>query len=229
MSSYFEISYFKRLSKVNLYLLAIYLGISITAHVIANRLILVHGYPVISAGLIYMMIFVLTDVFTTFNSRKFAIMIIFLESMANLFLVSFTIFINNQPHPDFFLYAEEYKIVFSPLLILVIANICGSAIAALVDVFIFYYLYRVQRWMFFLASFLSSIITVTTYTYITDYFGFRNSFPEHVLQITHVNIASNFITLLIYSFIGQILVYCIHRYLNSPSIKAHQKMTIESV
>lgn len=213
MNSYFEISYFKRVAKVNYILLTIYLAVSVSAHAIANRLVLIGDYPIISAGFIYMSVFVLTDVFASFNPRKLVIFMISLEAIFNLFFISYTNMISSMSFPSYFENASAYETVFSPIIILYIANLGGTFISAVVDLFIFYYLYKKKNWMFFMASFCSSIITISCYTYVTDYFGFRNSYPDHVLELTFINLLTNFITLLCYSILGQFLVNFIHGYL----------------
>lgn len=217
MNNYFEISYVKRVAKVNYLLLTFYLAISVTAHAIANRLVIINGFPIISAGFIYMAVFVLTDVFASFNPRKLVIFIISLEALFNLFFIVYTNIISQMPYPPYFQNASAYTQVFSPIIILYAANLGGTFIAAVVDLFIFYYLYKQRRWMFFLASFCSSIITILCYTYITDYFGFRHSYPDHVLELTFVNLLTNFITLLGYSILGQYLVNFIQKYLSGKS------------
>ncbi len=214
MNNYFEISYFKKTAKANYVLLTFYLAISVTAHAIANRLVIVGGYPIISAGFIYMAAFVLTDVFASFNPRRLVIFIISLDAIFNLFFITYTNVINNMPYPTYFQNATSYIEVFSPIIVLYAANLGGTFIAAVVDLFIFYYLYKQRQWMFFLASFCSSIVTISCYTYVTDYFGFRNSYPGHVFELTFINLLTNFITLLGYSILGQFLVNFIQRYLN---------------
>ena len=77
MNNYFEINYYKRIANSNYILLALYLAVSVTAHTIANRLILIANEPIISAGLIYMSVFVITDIFASYNSRKLVILMIF--------------------------------------------------------------------------------------------------------------------------------------------------------
>lgn len=217
MNNHFEISYFKRIAKTNYILLTLYLAISVTAHAIANRLVIVGGYPIISAGFIYMAVFVLTDVFASYNPRRLVIFIISLEALFNLFFIVYTNIISNMPFPPYFQNANAYTEVFSPIIILYAANLGGTFIAAVVDLFIFYYLYKQRQWMFFLASFCSSIITISCYTYVTDYFGFRNSYPDHVLELTFINLLTNFITLLGYSILGQFVVNFIQRYLDGKS------------
>lgn len=214
MNSYFELSYFKRTAKINYMLLTLMLAVSVSAHAIANRLVMVGGYPIIAAGFIYMSVFVLTDVFASFNSRKFVIFVLALEAFFNLFFVSYTTKISNMPYPLYFENVEAYKVVFQPLAILYIANLGGTFISAVIDLYIFKYLYNVKQWLFLPASFFSSIITISCYTYVTDYFGFRNTYPEQVFQLTHINLITNFITLFIYAFLGQILVSLINSYLN---------------
>lgn len=221
MNNYFEINYFKKVAKVNYALLTLYLAISVTAHAIANRLVTVGGYPIISAGFIYMAVFVLTDVFASFNTRKLVIFVISLEAIFNLFFIIYTNIISNMPYPAYFQGAGAYSEVFSPIIILYAANLGGTFIAAVVDLFIFYYLYKQKQWMFFLASFCSSIITISCYTYVTDYFGFRNSYPNHVLELTFINLLTNFITLLGYSILGQLLVNFIQKYLNGKTQRSY--------
>jgi uncharacterized PurR-regulated membrane protein YhhQ (DUF165 family) len=207
----------KKIAKVNYVLLTLYLAISVTAHAIANRLVLVWGYPIISAGFIYMAVFVLTDVFASFNSRRLVIFIITLEALFNLFFILYTNLISHMPYPLYFQNATAYTQVFSPIVILYVANLGGTFISAVLDLFIFYYLYKQRQWMFFLASFCSSIITISCYTYVTDYFGFRHSYPDAVLQLTYINLLTNFITLLVYSILGQFIVILIENYLNGKT------------
>lgn len=214
MSNYFEVSYFKRVAKINYVLIALYLSISITAHAIANRLVVVDDYPIISAGFVYMAVFVMTDIFASFNPRKLVIMIIFLEAISNLIFITYTNIISSMAHPAYFHHAQAYTTVFSPIIILYIANLGGTLIAAVVDLFIFYYLYKQRGWPFFLSSFLSSIVTISCYTYVTDYFGFRDSYPHHVILLTDVNLMTNFITLAFYAVVGQFVVLLIQKILN---------------
>jgi len=217
MNNQYEITYFKRTAIVNYLLLSLYLTISVTCHAIANRLILIEGQPIISAGLIYMAVFIITDIMASYNPRKIVILMIFMEVLVNLFFVLYTNIIANMPFPDFFLDEKIYRNVFSPIIPLYIANLGGTFCSAIIDLFFFYFLYKNKKWPFFLASFSSSIITISCYTYITDYFGFRNAYPHHVFQLTFINLLTNFITLFLYSVIGQGIVKIIHKYLNKQS------------
>lgn len=217
MSNYFEINYFKKVARINYLALAIFLAVSVTSHSIANRLTLIAGYPIISAGYIYMFVFVLTDVLASYNSRRLVIYFISLEALCNFIYIFFAKLIVNMPYPTFFNHVYEYKIVFDPLVPLYFANLGGNFVAAVFDLFIFWYLYKNRRWIFCAASFTSSIVTLTMYTYITDYFGFRGTYPTHVIQITNVNVITNFITLAFYSIVAQFIVYRIQRILNKAN------------
>src|SRR5215813_7475017 len=108
VNSYFEISYFKRVSKVNYVLITLFLAISVTAHAIANRLVIINGFPIISAGFIYMAVFVLTDVFASFNPRRLVISIISLEALFNLFFIVYTNIISHMPYPPYFQNSNAY-------------------------------------------------------------------------------------------------------------------------
>lgn len=214
MISYFELSYFKRIAKTNYILLALMLVISCSAHVIANRLVIINKYPIIAAGFIYMGVFIISDVLASYNPRKLVIFFLVIEALFNLFFVLYVTKISNMPYPSYFSNADAYVTVFGPIPTLYLANLGGTFISAVIDLYIFNYLYNNKKWMFAPSSFLSSIFTISCYTYITDYFGFRNTYPEHVMELTHINLITNFITLFIYALIGQILVTSIQKYLN---------------
>ena len=214
MISYFELNYLKRVSKVNYVLLALMLAVSCSAHTVANRLVDIHGYPIIAAGFIYMQVFILSDVLASFNARKLVIFFLVLEALFNLFFVAFSTKISGMPYPDYFSNAEAYNTVFGPIPMLYLANLGGTFISAVIDLYIFKYLYNTRKWMFAPSSFFSSIFTISCYTYITDYFGFRNTYPDHVMELTQINLITNFITLFIYAIAGQVLVASIQKYLN---------------
>lgn len=214
MISYFELNYLKRVSKINYIILALMLAVSCAAHTVANRLVDVGGYPIISAGFIYMQVFILSDVLASYNPRKLVIFFLILEALFNLFFVSFSTKISSMPYPDYFSNAEAYTTVFGPIPVLYLANLGGTFISAVIDLYIFKYLYNKKKWLFAPSSFLSSIFTISCYTYITDYFGFRNTYPEHVMELTQINLITNFITLLIYAILGQFTVVAIQKYLN---------------
>lgn len=214
MISYFELNYIKRSTKVNYILLTLMLAISCSAHTLANRLVLINNYPIIAAGFIYMMVFILSDVLASYNSRELVVFFLVLEALFNLFFVSFATKISGMPYPNYFSNAEAYTTVFGPIPALYLANLGGTFISAVIDLYIFKYLYNTKKWMFAPSSFFSSIITISCYTYITDYFGFRNTYPNHVIELTHINLITNFITLFIYAIIGQLLVSSIQKYLN---------------
>ncbi len=210
----YKLQYFKRTALVNYLLIIIYITISITAHLIANRLITIFNKPFISATFIYTAVFVINDILASYNNKKFVIFIILTEASVNLFVISFTNLITHLPHPAFFQLAKAYNIVFGAVLPLYFANLLGTMVAAVIDLIFFYYLYKNKGWSFFASSFTSSVVTLFFYTTITDYFWFEVSYPSHMLNLTIVNLAANFMNLAIYSSIGQIAVFLIQKYLN---------------
>lgn len=214
MISYFELNYLKKVSKVNYVILALMLAISCSAHTVANRLVEIQGYPIIAAGFIYMQVFILSDILASYNPRKLVIFFLILEALFNLFFVAYATKISSLPFPNYFENAAAYNTVFGPIPMLYLANLGGTFISAVIDLYIFKYLYTTKGWMFAPSSFLSSVFTISCYTYVTDYFGFRNTYPEHVLELTHINLMTNFITLFIYAILGQCLLTAIQKYLN---------------
>lgn len=215
MTSFYEIIRQKKIEQANYFFLALYIAISITCHCIANRLILVAGYPLFSSGLLYMAVFVLCDVFATYNTRSQVIMFILLDAIANLFFMIFTNFINTLSFPEFFNNSEAYKIVFSPVIKLYFASLLGTIIASILDLYLFYYLYKKIKINFLFSSIISSVLTISCYTLITDIIAFKESFPEHYLNLTFINICSNLISLIIYAIIGQFLVFGIKKYITN--------------
>lgn len=214
MINYFELNYVRKTAKINYVLLTLILVVSCAAHTVANRLVEINGYPIIAAGFIYMQVFILSDVLASYNPRKLVIFFLFLEALFNLFFIAYSTKISSMPFPEYFSQAEAYVTVFGPIPVLYVANLGGTFISAVIDLYIFKYLYNTRKWMFAPSSFLSSIFTISCYTYITDYFGFRDTYPEHVMELTHINLITNFITLFIYAILGQFLVKGIQKYLN---------------
>lgn len=214
MINYYETIHRKRTEIINYALLALYLSISITCHAIANRLVIIGSYPIFASGLVYMTVFVLTDVLASFNSRKLVIYFIFLEALSNLFFMGYTHYINTLPFPDFFEHAAAYETVFNPVAVLYFSNLVGNVVSSLIDLYIFFYLYRKIKLGFLLASIISSSFTIFLYTIVTDVLAFRESFPDQYIRLTTINIFSNLVTVIIFAFIGQFVVSRIQKYIN---------------
>ena len=199
MTSFYEIIRHKKIERTNYCFLALYIAISVTCHCIANRLVLVVGFPLFSSGLLYMAVFVLSDVFATYNTRSQVVVFIFLDALANLFFMLFTNFVNTLPFPEFFNNAEAYKAVFSPV----------------VALYLFSYLYKKVHLNFLISTIISSLLTISCYTLVTDIIAFKQSFPEHYIDLTLINICSNLITLIAYAIIGQFVVFGIRKYITN--------------
>ncbi len=215
MTSFYEIIRHKKIERANYCFLALYIAISVTCHCIANRLVLVAGFPLFSSALLYMAVFVLSDVFATYNTRSQVVVFIFLDALANLFFMLFTNFVNTLSYPDFFNNAEAYKAVFSPVVALYFASLLGTIIASLLDLYLFSYLYKKVHLNFLISTIISSVLTISCYTLVTDIIAFKQSFPEHYIDLTLINICSNLITLIAYAIIGQFVVFGIRKYITN--------------
>lgn len=215
MHAYFEIKYVKQLAKINYMLLAFFLAISVTSHVIAYRLVSLDGIPLIPSSFVYMAAFIITDVFACFNSRKFVIFIILLESLVNLFFIAITNIVIRLPAPAIFHNAYAYTNVFTPVFTLYVSNLIGTTVAFLVDLFIFYFLYKKEQWPFLGASLASSLITICFYTFLTDFLAFSNIYSHFVWKLAGINLLTNLLSLLIYSFLAQFLVSSIKNKISS--------------
>ena len=185
MTSFYEIIRHKKIERTNYCFLALYIAISVTCHCIANRLVLVVGFPLFSSGLLYMAVFVLSDVFATYNTRSQVVVFIFLDALANLFFMLFTNFVNTLPFPEF------------------------------LDLYLFSYLYKKVHLNFLISTIISSLLTISCYTLVTDIIAFKQSFPEHYIDLTLINICSNLITLIAYAIIGQFVVFGIRKYITN--------------
>ena len=217
MNNYFEVNYIKKVARVNYVLLAFFLAVSVTSHLIAFRLTLLDHYALIPASFIYMSAFVLTDVFAAYNSRKFVVLVLILEAFVNLFFMVVTNIVVRLPYPGYLRNVHAFNDVFSPIMILFLANLAGTFVAFLLDVFVFYYFYRTKKLPFLVSSLISSVSTILLYTFITDYFAFKQFYPLHIYQLIFANIVTNFIVLAVYTVLGQILLTYIFRYLNRYS------------
>ena len=212
----YDYRYSLKIWKLNFALIPFYITISLTAHIIAMRLSEVFGYPIISAAWIYMAVFVLNDVVRSYSrSRTIVYVFILLEALCNFLSFLYCNIIAHSNAPAYVGDIGAYKLVFGSVWPIYLANLAGSALAALLDVWLFAYLFFKRKLPFFFASLLSSITTLVIYTVITDYFGMVGTFPNHIWIITGVNVITNIIMLTFYSILGQIFIWWISRfYLN---------------
>ncbi len=203
----------KQISYVNYVLISMLLTASIVSHLIAARFVDIGGYPVIPATFTYMLVFSLSDMLAGINGRKFVILVLLGETIVNLAMVATTTAVNATPEPAFFHYGQAYHEVFGGVPQLYIANLGGGLIIGVLDILLFSHWYRVKRMSFFSASFLSTILSLSIYTYFTDYFAFRDNYPEQVHLLAQVNIVTNFACVFCYSVISAWVMTKIARYI----------------
>ena len=207
-----------RTANINYMLIGTLLSCSIISHLIANRLIWIAGYPVIPATFSYMLVFSLFDMLAGLNGRRFVIYVLFAEAFINLAWLGFVSLINASPEPDFFTLGQSFRDVFSSVPHIYMANLGGGLIIGIIDVLLFSHWYTKKKMTFFKASFFSTILSICLYTYFTDYFGFKDSYPNHVMLLAHVNTVTNVICVFFYSVLSAWLMKHIGRYIQSNTI-----------
>ncbi len=215
MIRHFELKQAIRTSKVNYVLIGLLLTVSIVSHLVANRLVLIFDYPIIPSTFTYMAVFSLSDMLASFNSRRFVVLVLLGEAAANLIWLAVVTSVNVAPEPEFFHLGQAYLDVFGSVPKLYAANLCGGLIIGILDMFLFSHCYRVKKLSFFKASLLSTIISISTYTYFTDYFAFKDSYPDHVMMLAHVNTVTNILSVFCYSIVSALVMKKILNYIKS--------------
>ncbi|RLV57931.1 hypothetical protein D5018_19960 [Parashewanella curva] len=191
-----------RTANINYVLIGALLSASIISHLIANRLVGIVGFPVIPATFSYMLVFSLSDILASLNSRRFVIFVLLGEAVTNLVWFSFIMGVTSAPEPEFFALGQSYQDVFGSVPQLYLANLGGGLIISIIDILLFSHWYKTKKFTFFKASFFSTIVSISVYTYFTDYFGFRGNYPDHVMLLAHVNAITNVICVFCYSVIS---------------------------
>lgn len=204
-------------SYVNYVLIGLLITSSIASHLMANRLILIFGYPVIPTTFTYMLVFSLSDMLAALNKRKFVVFVLVGEALVNLYCLAFATTVNNASAPEFFLFKQSYQDVFGDIPQLYLSNLGGGLIISILDIFLFSHWYRVKKLSFFKASFFSTIVSISAYTYFTDYFAFKSRYPDQVILMAHVNTVTNLMCVLVYSVISAYLMKRIIKYIRSNS------------
>ncbi|MBM7070751.1 VUT family protein [Shewanella sp. 202IG2-18] len=209
-------------SYINYLLIGLLITSSIASHLMANRLLDIFGFPVIPATFTYMLVFSLSDMLAALNPRRFVVCVLVGEALANLYWVGFATGVNASPAPEFFQLSQSYQDVFGSVPQLFLANLGGGLIISILDIFLFSHWYRVKKHSFFRASLFSTVVSISAYTYFTDYFGFKGSYPHHVLTLAHVNTITNMMFVLVYSIISAYLMKHIIKYIKSSNIGEYQ-------
>lgn len=215
MNSSFEISYFKKLSGVNYVLLTLFISLSIISHLIAFRLVKVGDFTVFPSSFTYMMCFIIVDIISSYNSKKFILLALSLEAVMNFLMLVITGIVIKLPCPDYLHNPEFFTAVFTPIQSLFFANLLGSFIAFSIDSAIFYYMYKVKKYSFLISSITSSFFIIIIYTIITDYYAFKDFYTEHLNELIVTNIITNLLSVIVYAILSRYLVASIFKYLNN--------------
>ena len=207
-----------RTSYVNYVLIGLLITTSIASHLLANRLVLIFDYPVIPATFTYMLVFSLSDMLAALNKRRFVVCVMVGEAVANMYCLAFATSVNASAAPDFFLFKQSYLDVFGNVPQLFIANLGGGLIISILDIFLFSHWYRVKKMSFFKASLFSTIVSISAYTYFTDYFAFNSSYPQKELLMANVNTITNVTSVFVYSIISAYLMKRIVKFIRSNNL-----------
>ena len=184
---------------INAILIACFITLSITSHIIALKVVKVFGVELIPSSITYMACFVIIDLIAIINKKRFIYLIISIEAIANVFMIATTTIVAHAPSPDYVLNSDSYKTVFTPVIILYVANTIGSLIAFIVDYNIFSRMYK--RYGFLISSLFSSVFIIVIYTATTDILAFKMVYPDHYLELTGVNILTNILFLGVITFL----------------------------
>lgn len=192
---------------VNVFLVSCFITLSITSHVIAFKVVEIRGVDIIPSSATYMMCFVILDLISIINKKKIIYLLITIEAMANICMITVTTIVAYAPSPDYVLVSESYKDVFTPIIIMYVANTVGSLVAFILDYKLFSSLY--YKFGFLISSLISSIVIILAYTTITDIMAFKFVYPEHYLNLTTVNVITNIIflsvvTTIVTPFVGKL-------------------------
>lgn len=203
---------FKNKDVVNCVIITLFLSLSITSHLISYRFVDVMGVIVIPSSLTYMACFVLVDILSTFNNRRFLVTIMCCEAIANLIMMYVTSIVVDLPHPTFLLSEQSFDDVFKPIGTMYWANLVGSFVSLVINYFIFSWLYNKCAVGFVLSSAISSTLVILVYTAITDTLAFYNMYPELSLEITVTNVVTNIAFLILFAMPSKFFVSHINKY-----------------
>ncbi|RLV60404.1 hypothetical protein D5018_07030 [Parashewanella curva] len=214
-----------RTTKLNYILIGLLITTSITSHLIANRFIVLFGYPVIPATFTYMLVFSLSDMLAALNNRRFVVWVLVGEALANSYWLMAATGVDISPAPDFFPLAQSYHDVFGSVPELFLANLGGGLIIGIIDILLFSHWYQVKQYPYFKSTLFSTLVSISAYTYFTDYFGFKGNYPESVFLLAHVNIVTNVLCVIVYSILSTLAMKAIREYIstNQPTagVQAH--------
>ncbi|KOE79484.1 hypothetical protein ACS86_17865 [Vibrio alginolyticus] len=194
---------------LNIIIISLFITLSITSHTIAYKIFEFNGFDIIPSSLTYMLCFVIIDIFATINKREAIYTLIVIESISNIIFIIYANLVSILPSPDYVLLDDCYKEIFRPVFYLYVANIIGSLLALIIDFNLFKMFY--ERMGFFRSSMLSSFVTISFYTIITDILAFKNIYPEAYISLTINNIITNFMFIFIFTTIATPLVIFIKR------------------
>lgn len=210
-----------KLLKVNIIMLYVILLSSIISHMIAGKIISIFGIPIISSTFTYM--FVISSIYfvRAYSSIKNALILIFFEITFIGIFSTFNNYISNFKSPEWVIFNEHnFGYVMHTVQKLYFDNLIGFIALIIVDLLLFSFLFsRVfykfrLRVNYFLSTIITMLITLSIYTYITDYLFFHNYYPNQWFYLTNINFISNAILVAMYSMFFSIILKNTIKYIN---------------
>lgn len=191
----------------------LYVTLSLACDPAAYRLVNIGGYAM-GGSFFYAALYTLLDILTRVTGRKNVYILIFVFHICDL-IFSYTLyFVSLLPLPVHYNY-PGFNTVLSSLPRLFWSGIVGAIIAGMIEVTIYASLQkRINN--FFLASGLSTLIIMLAHNVPTDYFAFKELYPQKVWQIVFMNFTVSILLLLIYTILGQFILKIINKYINLP-------------
>ena len=187
----------------------LYITISLACDPAAYRLVSVAGLPIGGSSFIYAGLYTLLDMLTRITGRNNVIKLIFVFHLCDLLFSYILYFISMAPLPSDYSY-HSYNTVISSFPRLFWSGILGAIIAGVVEVTIFAFIQKRIR-NFGIASGISTIIILSAHNIPTDYFAFKDLYPNKVTQLVGMNFLVNIISLLVYITLGQISLKLIQK------------------
>lgn len=182
-----------------------YLTTSLACDPIAFRLVNIYGFTLIGSGLIYSSLYTMLDMLTYLAGRKFVYILIIAFHFFDL-VFSYIIYgISFLPYPDGYHHSKEVDALFSHLPRLFWGGILGGIAAGFIEVTLYAFVQSKTN-NFFKASGISTMLVILAHNIPLQYIAFKKMFPDRFYEILFTSFTLNCISLMLYSFIGFLLI-----------------------
>ena len=175
----------------------IYLTFSLACDPLAFRLINLFGITISGSVMLYPALYPMLDMLTRLIGKHLTIAIIIAFHFCD-FLYSYALYLVNKIAPPISFHTlASYNTVITPIPRMFWAGIIGAIAAGIIEVLIYATIQRKIK-NFFFSSLIATAIVVVGHGIPTDYFAFKNIFPEQVWRLVFCNISMNIVILTVY-------------------------------